>query len=118
MNDENLKPCTPKNARERQLKSAQKRKENHAMKVLMSQIYADILGKKYKVGNEGKKKIGYEIVGDIVMQIIAMKNASSVAMLREIREAIEGSKVQMTGNINTKLETQEERLKLFNEIVN
>jgi hypothetical protein len=39
-------------------------------------------------------------------------------MMKEIREATEGSKVQMTGNINTKLETQEERLKLFNEILN
>ena len=35
MNDENLKPCTKENARERQLKSAQKRKENHAKKVLV-----------------------------------------------------------------------------------
>jgi len=117
-NPQNLNPCTKENARERQLKSAQKRKENNAKKKIMSQVYVDILEKKYKVGKDGKKKIGYEVVGDIVMQILARKDASSVSMLREIREATEGSKVQMTGSINTKLETQEDRLKLFNEIVN
>jgi hypothetical protein len=38
-------------------------------------------------------------------------------MMKEIREATEGSKVQMTGNINTKLETQEDRLKAFDELM-
>ena len=40
-NPSKLVPCTPENARERQLKSAEKRKENNAKKKLMSQIYAE-----------------------------------------------------------------------------
>ena len=118
MNEKNLRTPTREEAREMQRKGAEKRKENNVKKKLMSQIYADILEKKYKVGKDGKKKTGYEVVGDIAMQILARKDASSVSMLREIREATEGSKVQMTGSINTKLETQEDRLKLFNEIIN
>ena len=58
MNDENLKPCTKENARERQLKSAEKRKENNAKKKLMSQIYAEFLEKEYNVRTDkGTKKI-------------------------------------------------------------
>ena len=48
-NPSKLKPCTPENARERQLKSAEKRKENNAKKKLMSQIYAEFLEKEYNV---------------------------------------------------------------------
>jgi hypothetical protein len=120
MNDENLKPCTPKNARERQKKSAEKRKENHAKKVLMSQIYAEFLEREYSVKvAEGTKKItGAELVNEAMKKIIARGDSSSVAVMREIREATEGSRVQVTGNVTTKLETAEERLKLFNEIVN
>jgi hypothetical protein len=119
-NPQNLNPCNSENARERQLKSAEKRKENHAKKVLMSQIYAEFLEKKHDIKTEsGIKKIsGEKILAQVVGKILSRGDASSVAMMKEIREATEGSKVQMTGNINTKLETQEERLKLFNEIVN
>jgi hypothetical protein len=119
-NPQNLTPCNSENARERQLKSAEKRKENHAKKVLMSQIYAEFLEKKHDIKTEsGIKKIsGEKILAQVVGKILSRGDASSVAMMKEIREATEGSKVQMTGNISTKLETQEERLKLFNEIVN
>ena len=48
-NPSKLVPCTPENARERQLKSAEKRKENNAKKKLMSQIYAEFLEKEYNV---------------------------------------------------------------------
>ena len=56
MNDENLKPCTKENARERQLKSAEKRKENNAKKKLMSQIYAEFLEKEYNVRQGDKER--------------------------------------------------------------
>jgi len=119
-NPQNLNPCTKENARERQLKSAQKRKENHAKKVLMSQIYAEFLEKKHDIKTESgiKKMSGEKILAQVVGKILSRGDASSVAMMKEIREATEGSKVQMTGSINAKLETQEDRLKLFNEIVN
>ena len=118
-NPQNLNPCTHENARERQLKSAQKRKENHAKKVLMSQIYAEFLEKKHDIKTESgiKKMSGEKILAQVVGKILSRGDASSVAMMKEIREATEGSKVQMTGSINTKLETQEERLKAFDELM-
>jgi len=118
-NPQNLNPCTPENARERQLKSAQKRKENHAKKVLMSQIYAEFLEKKHDIKTESgiKKMSGEKILAQVVGKILSRGDASSVAMMKEIREATEGSKVQMTGSINAKLETQEDRLKAFEELM-
>ena len=120
MNEQNLRTPTTDEAKKMQKKSAQKRKENHAKKVLMSQIYAEFLEKKHDIKTESgiKKMSGEKILAQVVGKILSRGDASSVAMMKEIREATEGSKVQMTGIINTKLETQEERLKLFNEIVN
>lgn len=120
MNEQNLRTPTTDEAKEMQRKSAEKRKENHAKKVLMSQIYAEFLEKKHDIKTESgiKKMSGEKILAQVVGKILSRGDASSVAMMKEIREATEGSKVQMTGSINTRLETQEDRLKLFSEIVN
>lgn len=119
MNEQNLKPCTPENARERQLKSAEKRKENNAKKKLMSKIYAEFLEREYEVkAGEGKRKLsGAELVNEVMRKVLARSDSSSVSLMREIREATEGSKMQLSGEVNTTLNlSQEERLKLFEEI--
>jgi hypothetical protein len=118
-NPSKLKPCTPENARERQLKSAEKRKENNAKKKLMSQIYAEFLEREYSVKvAEGTKKIsGAELVNEAMKKIIARGDSSSVAVMREIRETLEGQKINLSGDITTKLETQEERLKAFEDLM-
>jgi hypothetical protein len=120
-NPSKLKPCTPENARERQKKSAQKRKENHAKKVLMSQIYADFLEREYdvKVG-EGKRKIsGSELVNEAMKKILVRGDNSTIALMKEVRETLEGQKINISGDIKTDVNMQstEERLKLFKSIV-
>ena len=119
MNDENLKPCTKENARERQLKSAEKRKENNAKKKLMSQIYAEFLEREYEVkAGEGKRKLsGAELVNEVMRKVLARSDSSSVSLMREIREGTEGTKMQLSGEVSAKLETQEDRLKAFEEIM-
>ena len=119
MNDQNLRPCTPENARERQLKSAQKRKENNERRKFLSEMYAEFLEDEYSVtkGGETKKISGTEYIKTVVKAIINRGDSSSVTMLREIREATEGTKMQLSGELSTKLETQEDRLKAFEEIM-
>lgn len=119
MNDENLKPCTKENARERQLKSAQKRKENNKQKKLISQLYIETLEKRYNVkqGESTRRENGYKILGQVVMKILQRGDSSSVAMIRELREATEGSKLNVAGEIATKMQTTEDRVKMFDEIV-
>ena len=119
-NPSKLKPCTPENARERQLKSAEKRKENNAKKKLMSQIYAEFLEKEYsiKVGDKTKKITGAEFVNEAMKKIIARGDSSSVSLMREIRSCLEGENIKLSGEVNTTLNmSTEDRIKLFEEIV-
>lgn len=108
MNDENLKPCTKENARERQLKSAKKRKENRQKKILMSQIYAEFLAREYdiKVGDQKKKITGSELCNEAMKKIIARGDSSSVSLLKELREGTEGQKVKVDAEVKPK--TREE----------
>ena len=118
-NPSKLVPCTPENARERQLKSAEKRKENNAKKKLMSQIYAEFLEREYEVkAGEGKRKLsGAELVNEVMRKVLARSDSSSVSLMREIREGTEGTKMQLSGEVTTKWETQEERLKAFEDLM-
>ena len=114
-----LKPCTPENARERHLKSAEKRKENNAKKKLMSQIYAEFLEKEYNVrqGDKERKLTGAELVNECMKKIIARGDSSSVSLMTEIRKAMEGEKVNLEGNVKAEMQTTEERLKIFDELI-
>ena len=118
-NPQNLNPCNSENARERQLKSAEKRKENNAKKKLMSQIYAEFLEREYEVkAGEGKRKLsGAELVNEVMRKVLARSDSSSVSLMREIREGTEGSKMQLSGEVTTKWETQEDRLKAFEDLI-
>ena len=119
MNEQNLKPCTPENARERQLKSAEKRKENNEKKRQMSAIYAEFLEKEYSVKTaDGTKKIsGVELCNEAMKKIVARGDSSTVSLLREIREATEGTKVNLNGSISTQMESTEDRIEQFKKIV-
>jgi predicted thioredoxin/glutaredoxin len=118
-NPSKLKPCTPENARERQLKSAEKRKENNAKKKLMSQIYAEFLEREYSVKvSEGTKKIsGAELVNECMKKVIARSDSSSVSLMREIRSCLDGENINITGNIRTEMQTTEDRIKAFEKLV-
>ena len=119
MNDENLNPITKENAKEMQLKSAQKRKENNEKKKLMSQIYAEFLEKEYNVKTaEGTKKIsGAELCNEAMKKIMARGDSSTVSLMKELREGTEGQKINLSGSVTTEMQTTEERLKAFEELV-
>jgi phage terminase large subunit-like protein len=119
MKEDNLVKFTPENAKEMQLKSAQKRKENREKKILMSQIYADFLEKEYNVrqGDKERKLTGAELVNECMKKIIARGDSSSVSLMTEIRKAMEGDKVNLEGSVKAEMQTTEERLKIFDELI-
>ena len=116
---DNLTPFTSDNAKEMQRKGAEKRKENNAKKKLMSQIYAEFLEQEYevKVGDGKRKLSGSEFVNEVMRRVLVRGDSSSVSLLKEIREGTEGSKINLSGTVKTEMETTEERLKLFEELV-
>ena len=118
-NPQNLNPCNSENARERQLKSAEKRKENNAKKKLMSQIYAEFLEKEYNVrqGDKERKLTGAELVNECMKKIIARGDSASVYLMREVRETIEGQKINLSGEIKTDMQTTEDRIKAFKNLM-
>lgn len=73
-------------------------------KKLMSQIYADFLIKEHEVvGKDGiKKKLsGEQLLSSVMSKVLSRGDSSSVSLMKEIREAVEGNKVnlQTDGNI-------------------
>jgi hypothetical protein len=116
---DNLTPFTSDNAKEMQRKGAEKRKENNAKKKLMSQIYAEFLEKEYNVrqGDKERKLTGAELVNECMKKIIARGDSSSVSLMTEIRKAMEGDKVNLEGTVKAEMQTTEERLKIFDELI-
>ena len=119
MNEQNLRTPTTDEAKEMQKKSAEKRKENNAKKKLMSQIYAEFLEKEYNVrqGDKERKLTGAELVNECMKKIIARGDSASVSLMREVREGTEGTKMQLSGSINTTLQTTEEMKAEFKELM-
>lgn len=102
-NIQNLKPIktlSKEEAKKRGSKGGKKSVESRREKKLMSQIYADILADQAGIkGGGGLKAVVREILNDDDMK----NNPSRVSLMKEIREATEGSKVQSetTLTINT-----------------
>lgn len=120
--EENLKkavPFTKENAKEMQRKSAEKRKENNERKKLLSEMYAEFLSDEYNVRKDGKtiKLSGTDYIKTIIKAVVSRGDSSSVAMLKEIREATEGQKINLEGNVKAEMQTTEERLKIFDELI-
>ena len=98
INKQNLRTPTSEEAREMQKKSVEKRRENKTMREIYEQVIAE-------------KK------ADIIRALNKGIDECNLATLRELREGTEGTKMQLSGELSTKLETQEERLKAFEEIM-
>jgi hypothetical protein len=119
MNEQNLRTPTSEEARAMQRKGAEKRKENNAKKKLMSQIYAEFLEKEYNVrqGDKERKLTGAELVNECMKKIIARGDSASVSLMREVRETIEGQKINLSGEIKTDMQTTEDRIKAFKNLM-
>lgn len=104
---DNLRPfneLTVEEHREIARKGGQASVKARREKKLMSQIYADFLIKEHEViGKDGiKKKLsGEQLLSSVMSKVLSRGDSSSVSLMKEIREAVEGSKMnlQTDGNI-------------------
>jgi hypothetical protein len=65
----------------------------------MSQIYAEFLEKEHDViGRDGEKhKLkGHALLSGVMSKVLARGDGSAVSLMKEIREATEGSKIAVT----------------------
>lgn len=84
-----------RNSRKGGIKSGEVRRE----KKLLSQMWGEFLSKRFdvKIEGEAKKLTGAELVEQTGLAVMARKDSSSVSMIKEIREATEGNKINHTG---------------------
>lgn len=67
----------------------------------VSQIYADVLAAEHNVEFDGKMKklSGEKLLQEVIARVLARTDAASVSMLKEIREATEGSQINVSGSV-------------------
>ena len=107
-NPQNLKPIetlSSEEAKKRGSAGGKKSVQARREKKLMSQIYGEILAKKHKFDN--KETEGEIILEKVVVDVLARRDSASVAMIKEIREATEGAKL----NIDTTINQDDENVK-------
>lgn len=98
---ENLRPCKDtETAKARGKLGGIKSGEVKREKKLMSKIYADFLADEFEIDiGEGKKEKmdGAKLVNKMMRLVIMRGDAATVSIMKEIREATEGSKVALSG---------------------
>jgi hypothetical protein len=99
-NEQNLIPIKKGQLSKEELKKRQRNGGKKSAKVrkekkLISQIYAEFLAKEHDVVINGKKEkvSGQALVNSVVTKVLSKGKGESVSMLKELREATEGSKV-------------------------
>lgn len=104
-NEQNLRPQPIRTTEEAKRKgraggiaSGESRRE----KKLMSELYADFIAKKHKVkiGRKVEELSGHEYFTLIINEVLTRGGGAAVSMLREIREATEGSRVKTENSID------------------
>ncbi len=98
-NPANLVPntdLTPEELSERNSKAGIASGKARKEKALMSKIYAEFLDKNHDIiGKDGIKKniSGSALVNSVMSKVFSRGDSASVSLMKEIREALEGSKV-------------------------
>ena len=102
-NTDNLKPITSlskEEAKKRGSKGGKRSGQVRKEKKAMSAIYASVLARKYKVKDQsGKAKeiSGNRLLAEVAKDILLKRDSASVSMMREMREALEGTKTELWG---------------------
>ena len=93
-NAQNLKRPTATEAREKGRKGGIASGEARRERKRMSEMYAEFLAKEHDVvmGGEKKKIAGHQMLAQVMAKILARGDSASVSLMKEIREATEGSK--------------------------
>lgn len=105
--NENLRPVrTKEEARARGANGGKRSGEVRREKKLLSQVYLDLLAKKFPAtGGKGPKaETGAERIANRLMSIIDEGGSAGVAAAREVREATEGSKSQIEQELKITLD--------------
>jgi hypothetical protein len=71
-------------------------------KKLMSQLYGEYLAERFDIemeNGESKSLTGSKLVGEVIKKIMLSGGSPAVSMMKEIREATEGSKIETNAKL-------------------
>lgn len=110
-NEKNLKPIkkgdlTKDELKKRQRNGGKKSGEVRREKKLMSQLYAEFLDKDHDIiGKDGiKKKLsGHNLMNSVMSKVLSRGDSAAVCLMREIRQATEGDKIEHSGEVKNKI---------------
>ena len=99
---ENLVRLTPEKAREIGARGGIRSGEVKREKKRMSQIYADFLMGKHKVTINDTERVmeGPELLSEVMKIVLSRGDSASVSLLKELREATEGGKLELSGGLS------------------
>ena len=105
-----LKTRPKEELQEMQRKSVETRRRNKAHRESMAAIYGGFLADKFEVNIDGKKKkiTGSQYCDMIIKQILKRGDNVTVALLKEMREAMQGNVHNIEVNINKAIATAPE----------
>lgn len=98
----NLKPFTKENAKEMGRKGGIKNGENALKRKAMREIYEEIIETQ---GEKIKRAFEKGI------------NEGNLQYIKELREGTEGTKVSLSGTVKTDMQTTEDRIKAFKNLM-
>lgn len=86
-------------------------------KKLMSQIYAEFLQKEHevKIKNKNALMTGYNLINKVVGEVIKKGGAPAVSLMKEIREATEGSKLDLSGSVDLPIKIEINPIHVIND---
>lgn len=93
-----LKTLSPEEARIQGRKGGLASVKARREKKLLSHLYGDILAQEYLVQGSALT------LADVVSAVLARCDSSSVALLREMREATEGNRLALDNDVTIKLD--------------
>lgn len=104
--NDNLRSLSDVSAEERKKIASlggHKSTEVRRRKKMMSEVYSKVLAHRYNIDVDGemKKMSGERMLVEIIGSILLRRDSASVAMQKEIREALEGSQVELSGELKT-----------------
>jgi len=86
------------------IKSGEVRRE----KKRMADIYAAVLARKYGVDKDGNEITGANKIEEVIATILERQDTASVSMIKELREGIDGNKVEHSGAVDMTRMSDEE----------
>lgn len=98
-NPENLRPPPSSSvAREMGAKGGKKAAESKRKRKFLSQLYGEFLAERFaiKINGVDEKITGADLVNRVMKEVLARGGGPAVTLMKEMREATEGSKVKVS----------------------